>query len=72
MLVNSVGIIDPDYRGELIIAICSIDSNKYDAPTPGTRVAQLILRKSFIEDMNIVEDELYNTERQGGFGSTGD
>ena len=75
MLANSVGIIDPDYRGELVIAICPINPViKPDPLIPGIRVAQLILRKSFMEDTYIVEEEeeLCKTERKGGFGSTGD
>ena len=72
MLANSVGIIDPDYRGELIVAVRPIGSTKPELIKPGTRVAQLILRKSFMEHINIVEEELCETERMGGFGSTGD
>lgn len=83
-LANSVGIIDADYRGELILAMHPYDreTNKHhgysifdDAEklTHGTRVAQLILRKNYLPDFEVVEvDNLTETDRgNGGFGSTG-
>lgn len=69
-LVNCVGVIDSDYRGEVMVGL------KNDGPTmmwvrQGDRIAQAI-----IEPVERIEfewaDELSSTERgQGGFGSTG-
>jgi dUTP pyrophosphatase len=67
---NCVGVIDPDYRGEIIVAIHN-DSHAYQIIYPGDRIAQFILRERFLCDWEEVE-ELDDTERgDGGFGSTG-
>lgn len=82
MLANSVGIIDPDYRGELIIALkpSNIETdddgyivNNWTPIEAGTRIAQLILCKNYMSEFSIDEvDELSKTIRgDGGFGSTG-
>lgn len=67
---NCVGIIDADYRGEVIVAIHN-DSNDPQIVSGGSRIAQLIV----IPYWNIpwVEvDDLDETDRgEGGFGSTG-
>lgn len=69
-LANSVGVIDSDYRGEIIVAIHN-DSKKVQYIEPGDRIAQLIVMEYDHEDAQEVE-ELNPTERgDGGFGSTG-
>lgn len=67
---NCVGVIDPDYRGEIIVALYN-DSNETQTISHGDRIAQLIITKK--EDWNIVETNiLKETYRDaGGFGSTG-
>lgn len=78
MLANSVGVIDPDYRGELLIALCpvsdcfSVNSESSDLLL-GTRVAQLVLKKNHMHNFGVIEvNELSTTTRgDGGFGSTG-
>lgn len=71
MLANSIGIIDPDYRGSLKIAIAKISEHADDLEPP-FRMFQLVLRK--YEDYVLVEVEdrnLSGTIRAaGGFGST--
>ena len=68
-LANCTGIIDSDYRGELVLLVINDTGNVYHAPK-GERLAQLVLVKdpSFkIEEVT----ELDKTERGiGGFGST--
>ena len=67
---NAVGVIDSDYRGELIVALHN------DLDTPQTieakeRIAQLIIIPYVHVKLNQVEN-LDETERNtGGFGSTG-
>lgn len=67
---NCVGVIDSDYRGELIVAL----HNDTDVPQwilSGDRIAQLVIQPYLNINFNEV-DELDNTERgNGGFGSTG-
>ena len=68
---NCVGVIDSDYRGEIIVALHN-DSNQCEIIENGERIAQLIiLPYEKIDSFNIVE-KLDATERgAGGFGSTG-
>lgn len=67
---NCVGVIDSDYRGEIIVALHN-SSNFSAVVQPGDRVAQMIIQK--YEDLKPVEtDSLTETDRgEGGFGSTG-
>ena len=71
ILTNSIGIIDPSYRGTLKVVLTKIDDTKPDIELPNKRF-QLIPR-TFISNMFEVSnvDELSNTKRgDGGFGST--
>jgi dUTP pyrophosphatase len=70
ILLNSVGIIDQDYRGELLSYMKNL-SNKDVLIKKGDRYAQISIRK--VERCAFIEvDELTPTKRgSGGFGSTG-
>jgi dUTP pyrophosphatase len=69
-LVNGIGTIDADYRGE-IGAILINNGQEPFAINPGDRVAQLVIAK--YEHVKFKQvDTLEETERgSGGFGSTG-
>lgn len=67
---NKVGVIDSDYRGEVMVALHN-HSAQAAVVEPGERIAQLViapvLRAAFAET-----DALSDTVRgEGGFGSTG-
>lgn len=68
-LANCVGVIDSDYRGEILISLTN-QSNKPYVIKNGERVAQGVVH--WLPAVQIVEaDELTATERGvGGFGST--
>lgn len=67
---NCVGVIDSDYRGDIIVPLHN-DSNVGQVVTPHQRIAQIVLIPYQRARFNIV-DELDSTERnEGGFGSTG-
>ncbi len=69
-LANSVGVIDSDYRGEIIVALIN-NSNDEFILKPGDRIAQLGLFPVFMANLCEV-DTLNDTKRgDGGFGSTG-
>lgn len=69
-LANSVGVIDSDYRGEIIVALHN-DSQMVQYIEHGERIAQLVVMQYEHEDVQEVE-ELNGTERGAdGFGSTG-
>lgn len=67
---NKVGVIDSDYRGEIMVAL----HNHSDVPqtiSGGERIAQLVIAP-YIKAEFETADALEDTERgAGGFGSTG-
>lgn len=67
---NKVGVIDSDYRGELIVCLYN-QSSVPQKISKGDRIAQLIIQ-AYV-DVDLVEcEKLDDTERgEGGFGSTG-
>ena len=67
---NKVGVIDADYRGEVMVALHN-HSESVAAVEPGERVAQLAILP-FLKAEFELSDELSDTVRgAGGFGSTG-
>lgn len=67
---NKVGVIDSDYRGEIMVALHN--HGKADqAIEAGERIAQIVFTPYVAADFSVVE-ELDTTDRgAGGFGSTG-
>lgn len=67
---NKVGVIDADYRGELMVSLYN-QSSVTRTVTPGQRIAQLVIAQ--VPEFEIEEaDCLSETGRgKGGFGSTG-
>lgn len=66
---NCVGTIDADYRAEIGVIIINL-SNDIAYIDHGQRIAQLVLNKVERVEWNKVES-LDETDRHGGFGSTG-
>ncbi len=67
---NKVGVIDSDYRGEIMVALHN-HSEEPKTIENGERIAQLVLVPYISADFDEV-DELSDTVRgDGGFGSTG-
>ena len=67
---NKVGVIDCDYRGELIVALHN-HSDSDQQVAVGERIAQLVVTPYIKCDFEEA-DELSDTVRgEGGFGSTG-
>jgi dUTP pyrophosphatase len=74
-VANSPGLIDSDYRGEIIVWLYNRSQNgsgpQFFVVKPGDRIAQLVLISTVQRDF-VVVDELTETARgYGGFGSTG-
>lgn len=66
---NCVGVIDWDYRGELIVALHNSSDTDF-VINHGERIAQLVLAPVFTPGVEVVS-ELSDTARgEGGFGST--
>lgn len=76
MLANSVGVIDSDYRGEIMAALIS-HNNDDPVINEGDRIVQLLilpiaLPRPFVVDGMSVDAWAKTTGRGiGGFGSTG-
>lgn len=70
-LVNSTGVIDADYRGEVCVKLRKTRIDMYGMPDVGERIAQAMILP--VEQVAFEEvDELSDTARgKGGFGSTG-
>lgn len=69
-LSNGVGVIDSDYRGELLVGLQNSSDQEYTIQ-PGDRIAQLMIAPVIQAQISMV-DELDETVRgAGGFGSTG-
>ncbi len=70
-VLNTPGLIDADYRGELKVLLVNLDPAETFLVTRGERIAQLVVQP--VEHVRFVEtDELDDTDRgEGGFGHTG-
>ena len=67
---NCTGVIDSDYRGEIMVALHN-DSDTFRIVEPSERIAQLIIQP-YIRARYIETNALSTTDRgSGGFGSTG-
>lgn len=69
-MINGIGTVDEDYRGELCVPMVNISNETYTIQ-PNERIAQMVINKVEHVKIEIVTD-LTETERGcGGFGSTG-
>ena len=67
---NKVGVIDSDYRGEVIVALHN-HTDQTQTIDAGERIAQIVVMP-YVPVRWIESDYLNDTERgEGGFGSTG-
>lgn len=67
---NCVGVIDSDYRGELMVGVHN-DTNTIKTIKQGDRIAQLVILPYLVTDFEPT-DKLSETDRGAqGFGSTG-
>ena len=69
-LVNTPGIIDSGYRGELQVVMINTDPLAEYTVTRGDRVAQLLVQPIESIEWDVV-DELDDFDRGGGFGHSG-
>jgi dUTP pyrophosphatase len=70
-LPNAPGLIDPGYRGEVLVALVNLDPREKVDIRRGDRIAQLLVIP-FLEVEPVLVEELPETQRgSGGFGSSG-
>ncbi|MAU33783.1 dUTP diphosphatase [Candidatus Saccharibacteria bacterium] len=69
-LINGVGTIDADYRGELNVLMINLGTEPFTIE-PGMRVAQLLVARYETIAWDEVESLAASDRGSGGFGSTG-
>lgn len=69
-LSNAVGLIDPDYRGEIKVSIKNTGSEPF-LIKDGDRIAQMLIMGFVSPEFVSVKEVLYTTRGDNGFGSTG-
>ena len=69
-LINCVGTIDEDYRGEVCVPIVNISNETYTIQ-PDERSAQMVIARVEQAKLEIVTELTETTRGEGGFGSTG-
>lgn len=70
-LVNTPGLIDSSYRGEIKVILINLDPKEKFCVIRGDKIAQLVIQK--VETVQFIEvNDLDNTDRgANGFGSSG-
>ncbi len=67
---NKVGVIDSDYRGEVMVALFNQSAEERQVD-PGERIAQLVIAPFLKGEFELAEDLTDTFRGKGGFGSTG-
>lgn len=72
-LVNAPGLIDPGYRGEIMVPLINHDREETFEVVIGMRIAQLVLVRAAEAQFVSVEllEEGVDERGEGGFGSSG-
>ncbi len=70
-LVNTPGIIDSGYRGELKVIMINTDPEASFFVEHGDRVAQLVVQRYDSVEIQLVDDLEESDRGDGGFGSSG-
>ncbi len=68
-LINSPGLIDSGYRGELLVPLINHSKNEYEITT-SERIAQLVIIEAMNIDFKSSEDLDKSDRNEKGFGST--
>ncbi len=69
-LINCVGTIDEDYRGEVCVPVVNISNEAYTIQ-PQERIAQMVISKYEQAKIEVVTQLTETVRGEGGFGSTG-
>lgn len=67
---NKVGVVDADYRGEIMVALHN-HSGEQRVVTSGERIAQMVIAPVLSVDFLPCEELSETVRAEGGFGSTG-
>ncbi len=70
-LVNSPGLIDSHYRGEIKVIAINLDGEAPIEIARGDKIAQLVIQAVASVDLEEVAELSETVRGEGGFGSTG-
>ena len=70
-VVNTPGLIDSGYRGEVCAILINLDPKNVFVIKKGDKICQLVIHKVEEVKLEIVEDLGKTSRGEGGFGSTG-
>ncbi|MDR1474926.1 MAG: dUTP diphosphatase [Holosporales bacterium] len=69
IVLNSPGVIDSDYRGEIGVILCNLDQSPYLIER-GSRIAQIVISQYAKVEWEVAETLNKTSRDKGGFGST--
>ena len=69
-LINCIGTIDEDYRGEVCVPVVNLSNETYTIE-PDERIAQMVIAKVEQADIKVALALSDTARGEGGFGSTG-
>lgn len=69
-LINAIGTIDSDYRGEILVPLVNLSNEPY-CIKPYERICQMVINKVEMPKIVVVEQLNETARSAGGFGSTG-
>lgn len=69
-LANCVGVIDSDYRGEILVPVINLSNTSFTIHN-GDRIAQLVVSPILLPEIEEVAALDETARGSGGFGSTG-
>ena len=69
-LINAIGTIDSDYRGEVCVGLVNLSGEEFTVQ-PADRIAQMVICPVVIADIEVVQELTATVRGAGGFGSTG-
>ena len=69
-LINAVGTVDADYRGEVCVGLVNLSNEEYTIK-PDDRIAQMVIAKVEKAQIEVTTELATSARGEGGFGSTG-
>jgi len=69
-LINCVGTVDEDYRGEVCVGVVNLSNEEYTIQ-PDERIAQMVIARAEQARIEVVTELSETSRGEGGFGSTG-
>ncbi len=69
-LINAVGTVDADYRGEVCVGLVNLSNEDYTI-NPDDRIAQMVIARVEKAQIEVTAELAVSSRGEGGFGSTG-